>query len=416
MKRLNDSLVEIGDIILTTSPWGVSKLIRAATRSDISHAMVCVADRSVIDATGEGVHARNVQRLVFDDECSVYLLRPLVKLTESQTKALTDFLRSMIGTQYVTWPELAKTMIGGSMTWSEKQFCSRLVAQAFDAAGIKLVKDPNYCSPEALKQSDALREVKNVTLPFSEDEALVWENLEDLPQMMRDATNAVLNGVRTLDPAAQTFDHINALLLKRPELDDEFSTLLEQSGYLRLWQAEEKQNPWQYDVRLMTEMPVEKIEDYCWSTLASAEDKPHRFTLNRGGYRVLERQFGLRFFKLMRELYDRLLEQQEERLKTAALWLEAKGLLAAAKQAPLTPHTSEWFAAMQAWDPIKAQATKKVVELAGSNAVCSVCGDEPAADYRLEQKQRQSGGVDTLRLCSDCHEIRRRGGEIFEAI
>ena len=416
MKKVNDGLVEVGDVILTTSTWGVSKLIRAATRSDISHAMVCVADRSVIDATGDGVHARNVQRLAFPEECAVHLLRPVVSLDADKIKTLTDFLRSRIGTQYVDLRELAKTMIGGSVKWSEKQFCSRLVAQAFEAAGIKLVTDPNYCSPEALRKSNALKEIENCTLPFTAEEALAWERLEDLPQLMREATNFILDGARQVHPGLQTFDQMNALLLRRPDLDDDFTHLLQASGYLQLWETEQQQNPWQYDVRIMDRMPYAQIEEYCWSVLASADVKPHRFMLNRGGYLVFERQSGLRFFQLMRELYDHLLAQQEKRLRTAALWLESKGLLAPAMQRPLIPHSSEWFAALRAWDPIKADATEHIINLAGSHEVCSVCGDEPASDYRLEEIHRLAGGIDTLRLCSDCVAIRKRGGEKFRAI
>lgn len=56
LKRLNDAVLRPGDIVLTTTTTAaVSKAIRVATGSDVSHAMLCVEDRSVIDATGEGV-------------------------------------------------------------------------------------------------------------------------------------------------------------------------------------------------------------------------------------------------------------------------------------------------------------------------------------------------------------------------
>jgi len=47
----------------TTSAAKVSKGIRFATGSDIPRAMVCVDGYSVVDATAEGVQARNMQRL-----------------------------------------------------------------------------------------------------------------------------------------------------------------------------------------------------------------------------------------------------------------------------------------------------------------------------------------------------------------
>ena len=82
MKKLDEASLKVSDIILTTTTAAVSKAIRLATRSDISHAMVYVQDHSVIDATGEGVQARNTQRLFFEDDCFVYALRLRAGLTE----------------------------------------------------------------------------------------------------------------------------------------------------------------------------------------------------------------------------------------------------------------------------------------------------------------------------------------------
>lgn len=41
--------------------------------------------------------------------------------------------------------------------------------------------------------------------------------------------------------------------------------------------------------------------------------------------------------------------------------------------------------------------TRHVVEASGNLDVCSICGDDPATDYRLPIDQRSSAGVDTLR-------------------
>lgn len=98
MKRINDTLLKPGDIILTTSTEAVSKAIRIATRSDISHAMVCVEGHSVIDATAEGVQARNTQRLFYEDGCSIHVLRLSGGLTDAQLTAVITFMRGHIGT------------------------------------------------------------------------------------------------------------------------------------------------------------------------------------------------------------------------------------------------------------------------------------------------------------------------------
>jgi hypothetical protein len=57
-----------------------------------------------------------------------------------------------------------------------------------------------------------------------------------------------------------------------------------------------------------------------------------------------------------------------------------------------------------------------MIDDAGRDDVCSVCGDDPAADYRLEKPFRPAAGPDTLKLCEDCIEIRRNMGEPFEVM
>lgn len=79
----------------------------------------------------------------------------------------------------------------------------------------------------------------------------------------------------------------------------------------------------------------------------------------------------------------------------------------------LQPHTPEWFEALRASNPMQAAATEQVIDLAGTDEVCSVCGDDPATDYRVTP----SGAPGTMRLCDDCRDIRRQmHGEEFEPL
>jgi hypothetical protein len=72
------------------------------------------------------------------------------------------------------------------------------------------------------------------------------------------------------------------------------------------------------------------------------------------------------------------------------------------------PHTPEWFAAMEAFDPIKATVTKIIVTSQGSLNVCSICGEAPSQDYELIDKHMQKNAVATIRLCDDCLKIKIR--------
>src|SRR4051812_15021146 len=120
-KRLNEAALLPGDVILTTATCAVSKTVRVATRSDISHALIYAEDYSVIDATDEGVHSRNTQRLHFEEECSVYVLRLRARITANQLTSVLTFVRSHIGTEYSV-REAVRTVVGSQRKWSTKQF------------------------------------------------------------------------------------------------------------------------------------------------------------------------------------------------------------------------------------------------------------------------------------------------------
>ena len=79
----------------------------------------------------------------------------------------------------------------------------------------------------------------------------------------------------------------------------------------------------------------------------------------------------------------------------------------------LKPHSPEWFKALEAFDTVQAAHSRKIVELAGTPDVCSVCGDDPASDYKLIHPKPHKDAVATIRLCDDCRMIKERHGESF---
>jgi hypothetical protein len=412
MKRLDHAALHPGDIVLTTGPQPVSKAIRAVTASDISHAMIYVESHSVIDATAEGVQSRNTQRLLFDDHCAIYGLRLNRDLTEGELKSVCVYVRSVVGTQYSIW-EAARAPLGGRGASSRKQFCSRLVAQAYATAGINLVRDPNYCTPEDIRRSVLLHDLGQVTVPVDASEEARWRTIMDLPQIMRDATNAILSGARQKDPAVQNFNDLHRYLEAHPEDDDFVHSLYQESGYLDLWHIECEKNPWHYDLRLMRIFAAVggDVADYCRSTLEE-DDGNHRFVVNHAGYVVYAARTGLRTFVALKNLYEILASLHGQRLRVARKWFQANNLIAelpADKSCWLTPNSPEWLDALAVWNPLQAEMSRAVLGLAGQSAVCAICGDDPARDYRLIDEP--PAGVRTFRLCDDCARIRSEAGE-----
>ena len=73
----------------------------------------------------------------------------------------------------------------------------------------------------------------------------------------------------------------------------------------------------------------------------------------------------------------------------------------------LKPHSKEWFEAPEKQNPAQASQTKQIISMAGSDDVCSVCGDEESKDYKLEGSEAAPGIAVSLRLCDDCLGIRK---------
>jgi hypothetical protein len=57
-----------------------------------------------------------------------------------------------------------------------------------------------------------------------------------------------------------------------------------------------------------------------------------------------------------------------------------------------------------------------ILKAAGRKDVCSVCGDDPAFDYKLVAPKPHTNAVATMRLCDDCRMIREAGGEVVFGI
>lgn len=62
LRRVRVEALQPGDIVLTARTGKVSKVVRRATKGEVSYAMICVQHGSTIDSTDDGVQASNIQR------------------------------------------------------------------------------------------------------------------------------------------------------------------------------------------------------------------------------------------------------------------------------------------------------------------------------------------------------------------
>jgi hypothetical protein len=397
-------LIQPGDVVLTTTPERMSQTIRMVTGADISHAMICVGKSSVIDSTGDGVHARNLERIILEPGCAGHVLRLVKPLTTAQLHSVISFARAAVGTRY-TMTGAAKSVLAGFVA-GRRQFCSRLVAQAYRNAGVNLVSDADFCHPGELLKSTALVEVPNVLRNLSPEEEANWREDIDNVQVMRDSTNALLREARKLSSEIESLNDIDAYLIEHPEGDAHLVEALRSSRYQELGQDEFERNSWQYHIALMEghDGSTERKQRYCEELLADERLGQNRFVLNHAGYVTLNTLHPRQYFALKIELYDLLTQFHARRIKAATTWLERRGLLEPQPRRLLRPHTPEWFASLREWNPKQAAMVDAAIRTTGSLDVCSVCADDPARDYALVSIPAVGPG--TLRLCDDCFRIR----------
>src|SRR3546814_10468452 len=72
-----------------------------------------------------------------------------------------------------------------------------------------MVARPNFCSPDKLEKSRLLAPLKNATVVAAPEEIAFFESRVDIPELMHEATNNLLDGARRFDPAIENLDDLN---------------------------------------------------------------------------------------------------------------------------------------------------------------------------------------------------------------
>lgn len=329
MKRIDYSKLRKGDILLTTSTQFQSRAIRKFTKSDISHAMLYVANGSVMDSTGEGVHARNLQRMIYDDDCAIYAYRTKATIDPETINQIVAYVRSETGAPYATFDAM-RSPLKPKRQGSAAQFCSRLVARAYAKAGFPLTDDPDYTTPADLQRSDRLESIPDVVLYVTAEEKVELE-AGDSVEGMREVTNDLLERVRAIAPAIRVLDDINSFLLANPSFDAAIVEAYRASGYLDCWKEEVVRHPYRYDTVLMARFYAfttqkDELLEYCRTTLEddAAETFAH-WRANLDACAALLEMKPLETFRLNRDLYATLCFNHERRVKAAQMLVSMYG-------------------------------------------------------------------------------------------
>ncbi len=244
MYLLNKERLKVGDLIFTREESPTSRAIRKSLNCDYSHVLIYVADSSCIHADSDGVHSVNIQRLLFNSSNDVQVMRFIETetWTDDRLKELCTLARSKIGTEY-TKTKAIKAGIAYKTGFSKKskneqlQFCSKLVAESYEYAGLKISKDYTLCTPAELLLSKSffvIEEASNVATP--EEIAFAKDSLKNSLTKQKNITNELLRQVRSISSnKIQTIEDVLNLALQNSELDKKIAKIINESGYLSIW-------------------------------------------------------------------------------------------------------------------------------------------------------------------------------------
>lgn len=260
---ISSSNLKVGDIILTTAKHIFSSVIRAATKSDISHAMVYVGNDEIIHSNGSGVHSLHISDVTVPVGKSFYIRRLPVEMSIEEQVYLSVFLRGKIGYEYDIAEAIKSSGISHGRKpgdFSRKQFCSRLVAQAYESIGWRIVKDPNFCSPQELKISKDLVEVAPIVAKY--DCASIFKDKID---RFRSVELKSLKKLREVcGNELQGLDDMAYCIIKNRDKQAEIISGLEKTGFFRLSSYFDESNSWQWDAMDLTKcnLPKEIIREF----------------------------------------------------------------------------------------------------------------------------------------------------------
>lgn len=317
--------IETGDIILTRSNSRESIVIREYTKCDYSHAILYVGVSSCIESDGLGVQSQNIQRMLFENSNDAVALRLKDKKLKVLLPNTTIFARQKIGTEYSgAEAQLARHEVKLKAKEENRQFCTRFVAQAYFESGIKIVNNPDYCSPKDILESLQLDQINGILKKANDKEIAFANEKNTLLEKQIAVHNYILESSRNITGKdIQTFENLSKYVLENPNNEKDITDIIEKSGYLELWKIEFEANPWHYNYNEFLKHYKNPIQRKEVGLLFATTEKQTRerflMTLNtlKFGYSLYKQ----RYFEIQIELYEKLisLSLQREELGHIAL-------------------------------------------------------------------------------------------------
>lgn len=181
------STLDPGDILVSTTSANISRYIRQATRSEISHSAIYIGDNNIIESVEDGVLQRSVETAIADD--TVVVAYRHVQMTPDKATIVVNYLKEQMRsgkkfdynalvrilpaqlasafcdslTSVMRGPchEVARTLRHGGDA-NDEFYCSELVFDAYRQANLSISDiEPSWSVPQ-----DVMHLLHNGTLRY----------------------------------------------------------------------------------------------------------------------------------------------------------------------------------------------------------------------------------------------------------
>ena len=311
------SKLKRGDVILERADDETSEMVRRLSHSTFSHAILYVGGGSCLEAD-DIVISFNLQRKLVEKKEYVCVLRLKDDVAPEVMDNIILNARINVGMSYSI--DDAKGIVSEKYRPGNlrRQTCTRFVAQAFEKAGIRLVENANFCSPEELLKSEHLLEVEDVLLE-AEEKHIVYANSESVLTKQHEIIKGVLLKAREATKSdIQEINELKDYVIQHPECDEAIATILAESGYLDLWREEEVRMPHHYDLEKFVDYYGKDALEAAQIIIETSQPELMRYMFCHFQLSQDMKKFGhLKVVKMFTDLYEDLTDFTMRRMAVA---------------------------------------------------------------------------------------------------
>ncbi|MFA6196528.1 MAG: YiiX/YebB-like N1pC/P60 family cysteine hydrolase [Sulfurimonas sp.] len=302
------------DILLTAQRklLSVSTAIRVLIWSRYSHAMMYVGNYSFIHAVANGgVKRQNIQHQFFKKSSQACVLR--VKNAKI-AKTACEYAKLQVHTQYSV-REAIRTKLELKEE-RNRQFCSRLVAEAYAKAGLSLVKNSSLCSPQELYES-SLTEVISGCLREATSNDLMIKKTMDTTSIWAIFEVSIFEKIRiAAGEDIQNTEDLLRFLMHNPHYDDVIVQLYKDEDYFNVLKSLNYRD-YHHSYEALVKYSPKNIskENFIKEEMQSIEKMIKECQDSFELYQAIENYFKLNFATMMKNYYQKELNFLESRLK-----------------------------------------------------------------------------------------------------